>query len=44
MSKAAELAALIGSGQAQGDRNFIINGDMQVSQRATGATAVGSGY
>ena len=44
MSKAAELAALIGSGQAQGNKNFIINGDMQVSQRATGATAVGSGY
>jgi hypothetical protein len=39
MSKAAELAALIGSGQAQGDKNFIINGDMQVWQRATAATA-----
>ena len=44
MSKAAELAALIGSGQAQGNKNFIINGDMKVSQRATGATAVGTGY
>ena len=44
MSKAAELAALIGSGQAQGNKNFIINGDMQVAQRATGATAVGTGY
>lgn len=44
MSKAAELAALIGSGQAQGNRNLIINGDMQVAQRATGATAVGTGY
>jgi len=33
MSKAAELAALIGSGQAQGDRNLIINGAMTVSQR-----------
>jgi len=39
MSKAAELAALIGSGQAQGNKNFIINGDMQVWQRATAATA-----
>ncbi len=38
MSKAAELAALIGSGQAQGDKNFIINGDMQCWQRATAAT------
>ena len=44
MSKAAELAALIGSGQAQGNKNFIINGDMKVSQRATGATAIGTGY
>jgi hypothetical protein len=35
MSKAAELAALIGSGQAQGDRNLIINGAMQVAQRGT---------
>jgi len=35
MSKAAELAALIGSGQAQGDRNFVINGAMQVAQRGT---------
>ena len=35
MSKAAELAALIGSGQAQGNRNLIINGAMQVAQRGT---------
>lgn len=35
MSKAAELAALIGSGQAQSNRNLIINGAMQVAQRAT---------
>jgi len=35
MSKAAELAALIGSGQAQGDRNLIINGAMNVAQRGT---------
>lgn len=39
MSKAAELAALIGSGQAQGNRNLIINGAMQVAQRGTSATA-----
>ena len=39
MSKAAELAALIGSGQAQGNKNFIINGDMRIFQRATAATA-----
>tara|TARA_B100001113_G_scaffold330604_1_gene306338 strand:+ start:287 stop:1432 length:1146 start_codon:yes stop_codon:yes gene_type:complete len=35
MSKAAELAALIGSGQAQGDKNLLINSDMQVAQRGT---------
>ena len=43
MSKAAELAALIGSGQAQGDRNLIINGAMQVAQRGTSAVAAGAG-
>ena len=37
MSKAAQLAALIGSGQAQGDNNLIINGAMQVAQRGTSA-------
>ena len=41
MSKAAELAALIGSGQAQGDRNLIINGAMQVAQRSTSSTGLG---
>jgi len=41
MSKAAELAALIGSQSAQGNRNLIINGAMQVSQRATSATGIG---
>tara|TARA_R110002074_G_scaffold393545_1_gene580096 strand:+ start:331 stop:1410 length:1080 start_codon:yes stop_codon:yes gene_type:complete len=41
MSKAAELAALIGSGQAQGDKNLIINGAMQVAQRGTSSTASG---
>ena len=43
MSKAAELAALIGSGQAQGDRNLIINGAMTVSQRGTSFADL-SGY
>jgi len=43
MSKAAELAALIGSGQAQGNRNLIINGAMQVAQRGTSAVAAGAG-
>ena len=42
MSKAAELAALIGSGQAQGDRNLIINGEHKVSQRGTSFTAQGA--
>ena len=46
MSKAAQLAALIGSGQAQGNKNLIINGAMQVAQRSTSATGLGasSGY
>ena len=35
MSKAAELAALIGSQTALSNRNLIINGAMQVSQRGT---------
>jgi len=43
MSKAAELAALIGSGQAQGNRNLIINGAMNVAQRGTSAVAAGAG-
>jgi len=41
MSKAAELAALIGSQTALSDRNMIINGAMQVAQRATSKTNVG---
>ena len=43
MSKAAELAALIGSQTALSNRNLIINGAMQVSQRgdSTGITATG---
>ena len=46
MSKAAELAALIGSGQAQGNKNLVQNGSMAVSQRATSSTGLGaaSGY
>ena len=45
MSKAAELAALIGSGQAQGNKNLIINGNVAVAQRATSATSITSnGY
>jgi len=35
MSKAAELAALIGSQTAQGNRNLVINGAMQIWQRGT---------
>ena len=35
MSKAAELAALIGSQTALSNRNIIINGAMQVAQRGT---------
>jgi hypothetical protein len=38
MSKAAELAALIGSGQAQGNKNLIINGAMTVDQRHSGSS------
>ena len=46
MSKAAELAALIGSQSALSDRNMIINGAMQVAQRGTSSTGIGasSGY
>ena len=41
MSKAAELAALIGSQTALSNRNVIINGAMQVAQRGTSFTGVG---
>ena len=46
MSKAAELAALIGSQTAQSNRNIVINGAMQVAQRSTSETGLGgsSGY
>jgi len=42
MSKAAELAALIGSQTALSNRNFVINGAMQISQRATSVTGLGT--
>ena len=43
MSKAAELAALIGSGQSQGNRNLWINGACNVAQRSTSVTGLGDG-
>ena len=46
MSKArelAELGAVYDSG-ALSNRNILINGAMQISQRATAATAVTGGY
>ena len=44
MSKAAELAALIGSQSALSNRNLIINGAMQVAQRGTSTSSVSSGF
>ena len=46
MSKAAELAALIGSQTALSNRNLIINGAMQVAQRgvSTSITAEGTHF
>ena len=41
MSKAAQLAALIGSQSALSNRNIIINGAMQVAQRGTSFTGLG---
>ena len=43
MSKAAELAALIGSQSSLSNRNLIINGSMQVAQRGTSTSSVASG-
>jgi len=40
MSKAAELAALIGSQTALSNRNLVINGAMQVAQRGTSSTGI----
>jgi hypothetical protein len=42
MSKAAELAALIGSQTALSNRNLIINGAMQVAQRGTSSSTLTS--
>ena len=44
MSKAAELAALIGSQSSLANRNMIINGNMQVAQRSTSVAVTASGY
>ena len=46
MTKAAELAALIGSQTAQTGRNLIINSAMAVAQRSASVTGIGatSGY
>jgi hypothetical protein len=44
MSKAAELAALIGSQTALSNRNLIINGAMQVNQRGAATGITSSGY
>lgn len=41
MSKAAELAALIGSQTAFSNKNLIINGAMNVAQRGTSSTSTG---
>ena len=43
MSKAAELAALIGSQTAQGNKNLIINGAQNVAQRGTSFNFVHDG-
>jgi hypothetical protein len=43
MSKAAELAALIGSQSSLANRNLIINGDMAIAQRGTSLSIVHDG-
>tara|TARA_R100000008_G_scaffold85465_1_gene75487 strand:+ start:506 stop:1636 length:1131 start_codon:yes stop_codon:yes gene_type:complete len=43
MSKAAELAALIGSQSSLANRNLLINGDMSVAQRGTSLSIVHDG-
>lgn len=42
MSKAAELAALIGSQTALSNRNLIKNGAMNIAQRSTSVTDIGA--
>jgi len=42
MSKAAELAALIGSQSALSNRNMVVNGAMNVAQRATSVASLSS--
>jgi uncharacterized membrane protein YjjB (DUF3815 family) len=44
MSKAAELAALIGSQTALSNRNIVINGAMQVAQRGTSAVTTSGSF
>lgn len=44
MSKAAELAALIGSQSSLANRNMIINGNMEVAQRSSSVAVTASGY
>ena len=46
MSKAAELAALIGSQTALSNRNMVVNGSMNIAQRSVSETGLGgsSGY
>ena len=44
MSKAAELAALIGSQSSLSNRNMIINGNMEVAQRSTSVAVTASGF
>jgi hypothetical protein len=44
MSKAAELAALIGSQSALSNRNLVINGAMQVAQRGTSTSSITTGF
>jgi len=44
MSKAADLAALIGSQSSLSNRNLIINGAMQVAQRGTSFTGITDQY
>ena len=43
MTKAAELAALIGSQTSLANRNLVVNGAMNVAQRSASVTALGDG-